>query len=435
MSKIHILPKVLVIDVNAWREDSGSNTLMDIFRCWDPERLAVIYTSSQVPNTSVCKNFFQISENQVLKSVFRPWKKVGCEVECSFDNDTEDAKVERERYTKVHKTHAKWMRLAREVVWKMGHWKTGALKKFVRDFAPDVIFVPVFPYAYTGRIQEYIIKITGKPTVCYLADDNYSYDACMDIIDYIHRFWVRQYVGPLSRYCNQMFVIVDKEKEDTDSRFGTDSVILTKSVDFSDRSYTEKVLNNPIKFVYTGSLAIGRDKTLAYLADAINEVNLDGVKAELFIYSQTIPSDDILSRINHKHSHFCGCVPYQEIQRIVQDSDVVIFAEALGGKEANIAKLSFSTKITDYISNGKCVLAIGKRDIAPIDYFLRYDSGIVATTNEEILKQIECIIENPDIIRVYGMKAYLCAVKNHEKVMMNHRFIETICNAVEYNKN
>ena len=103
MSKIHILPKVLVIDVNAWREDSGSNTLMDIFRCWDPERLAVIYTSSQVPNTSVCKNFFQISESQVLKSVFRPWKKVGFEVECSFDKDTEDAKVERERYAKVNK--------------------------------------------------------------------------------------------------------------------------------------------------------------------------------------------------------------------------------------------------------------------------------------------------------------------------------------------
>ena len=62
-------------------------------------------------------------------------------------------------------------------------------------------------------------------------------------------------------------------------------------------------------------------------------------------------------------------------------------------------------------------------------------NGYVRFTNEEILKQIECIIENPDIIRVYGMKAYLCAVKNHEKVMMNHRFIETICNAVEYNKN
>ena len=113
----------------------------------------------------------------------------------------------------------------------------------------------------------------------------------------------------------------------------------------------------------------------------------------------------------------------------------MIFAEALEGKEANIAKLSFSTKITDYISNGKCVLAIGKRDIAPIDYFLKYDSGLVATTNDEILKQVVSIIEDPDIIRVYGMKAYKCAVNNHDKDMMNQRFIKTICKAVENNEN
>lgn len=435
MEIIPKLPKVLVVDVNAWREDSGSNTLMEIFRCWDPERLALIYTSSQLPNTMVCKNFFQISENKIIRSVLNPIKKVGCVVESSTDNDSEDAQEERKRYSRAHKNHSKWMRLAREIVWKLGHWETRALREYIQDFDPDVIFVPVFPYAYMGRIQEYIVKITGKPTVCYLADDNYSYDACMDIIDYVHRLWARKYVGQLSRSCNQMFVIVDKEKEDTDRRFGTDSVILTKSVDFKERPYVEKIPNNPIRFVYTGSLAIGRDKTLACLADAINKVNLDQVKAELYIYSQTTPSNDIMARIDHKHSHFCGCVPYQEIQRILQYADVVVFAEALEGKEANIAKLSFSTKITDYISNGKCVLAIGKRDIAPIDYFLKYDSGLVATTSNEILKQVESIIDNPDIIRVYGMKAYQCAINNHDKDMMNRRFIETICKAVEYNKN
>ena len=424
------LPKVLVIDVNAWREDAGSNTLMEIFRCWDLDRLAVIYTSSQVPNTQVCRNFFQISENQIIRSVLNPMLKVGCVVESSNENESKDAKSERERYQKAHKNHAKWMRLAREVVWKFGHWKTRALKQFVQDFNPDIIFVPIFPSAYMGRIQEHIIKITGKPTVCYLADDNYSYDACMDVIDYVHRFWMRQYVGPLARSCNQMFVIVDKEKEDTDLRFGTDSVILTKSIDFKNKTYINRVPNNPIKFVYTGSLAIGRDKTLACLADTINEINKDNVKAELYIYSQTTPSDDIISRINNGHSHFCGHVPYQEIEGILQNSDVVVFAEALDGKEANIAKLSFSTKITDYMGNGKCILAIGKHDIAPIDYFNRYKSAIVATTKDEILKQVVSIVENPDLIEEYGHAAFCCAVANHDKSVINRRFIDTMCKVI-----
>ena len=50
MNRDNNLPKVLVIDVNAWRKDAGSNTLRDIFSCWDPTKLAVVYTSSQLPD-------------------------------------------------------------------------------------------------------------------------------------------------------------------------------------------------------------------------------------------------------------------------------------------------------------------------------------------------------------------------------------------------
>lgn len=425
------LPKVLVVDVNAWREDSGSNTLRDIFRCWDPDRLALVYTSSQLPSTDVCKHFFQISESQVLRSVCHPSMRVGGEVENSLANDSEDAKSERERYTQAHKNHSKWMRLAREVVWKLGHWKTKTLKEFVNGFAPDVIFVPIFQYAYMGRIEKYIIKLTGKPTVCYLADDNYSYDSCQDAIDYIHRFWARKYVGSLARNSNQMFVIVEKEKEDTDRRFGTDSVILTKSIDFTGKEYKHVTPGNPLKFVYTGSMAMGRDKSLEHVADAINRVNVDGNKAELYIFSQTIPDDQIMARINSGANHYCGSVPHQEIQGIVQEADVVVFAESLEGREANIAKLSFSTKITDYISNGKCVLAIGKDYIAPIDYFQRYDAALIAHSKEDIYNQIKRIVEKPELIDEYGEKAFNCAVANHEKGMMTQRFISTMIKATK----
>ena len=155
------------------------------------------------------------------------------------------------------------------------------------------------------------------------------------------------------------------------------------------------------------------------------------VKAEMYIYSQTEPSDDIRKRINNMASHFCGRVSREEVIRIQQESDVVIFAEALEGKEANAAKLSFSTKITDYISNGKCVLAIGKDYIAPIDYFNRNDSALIAHSKEDILEQVKRIVEHPDLVDVYGEKAFNCAIRNHEKKMMNKRFIETMCKAVK----
>lgn len=425
------LPKVLIVDVNAWREDAAAHTLLDIFRCWDPDKLALVYTSSELPYNEHCHKYFQIGESQIIRSVIKPRMKVGREVENTAKSNDAAAQAERKRTKNVHKRQPKWIRLAREVVWKLGGWKTPALKKFVEDFDPDIVFVPIFPYAYMGRIQEYVNKIAKKPTVCYLADDNYTYESCHNVFDYIQRFWTRQYVGPLARKSNQMFVIVDKEKEDTDSRFGTDSVILTKSIDFTGKSYQHREPNKPLKFVYTGSMVIGRDKTLALLADAINAVNdqIGEVRAEMYIYSQTEPKEEVLARINKGAAHFCGRIGREEVLKVQQEADVVVFAESLEGKEANAAKLSFSTKITDYISNGKCVLAIGKDYIAPIDYFQRNDSALIAHSEEDIKARVEEIVDNPMITDVYGEKAFNCAVRNHEKNLMNERFIATMLKA------
>ena len=427
------LPKVLVIGINAWREDGTAHTLMDIFRCWDPERLALVYTRADLPNTDVCHRYFQISESQVLKSVLKPWIKVGHEVKNTPSTDGAEISAEHARYASAHKKSSSLLPLLREMVWKLGRWKTPDLRKFVEDFNPDIVFVPIYPTVYMGWIQKYIIRLTGKPTVCYLADDNYSYDSCNGILSYLHRFWLRQQVGPLSRGCKQMFVIVDKEKEDTDSRFGTDSVILTKSIDFTSKSYQQHTPNRPLKFVYTGSMIIGRDKTLAMLADTINKANeeVGNIKAELYIYSQTEPKEDVLESINRGASHFCGQISRDEVQKVQREADVVVFAEALSGKESNAAKLSFSTKITDYLSNGKCILAIGKEDIAPIDYFRRNDSALIATSVKEIEKRVREIITNPGLTDEYGRKAFDCAVKNHEKGMMNERFINTMKKAIQ----
>ena len=430
------LPKVLVIGINAWREDGTAHTLMDIFRCWDTERLALVYVRADMPNTEVCHHYFQISENQIVRSVLKPWMKVGHVVENTTVADSvknKDVEEEHSRYIKAHKTNSSLMRLMREIVWKLGQWKTHALRKFVQDFNPDIIFVPIYPNAYIGRIQRYIAKLTGKPTVCYLADDNYSYDSCQTIFQYIHRFWLRHHVGPLARGCKDMFVIVEKVKEDTDIRFGTNSKILTKYIDFTGKSYQHHKTNHPLKFVYTGSMIIGRDKTLALVADVINEINIQygEMRAEMYIYSQTEPNNKIRKRINNKAAHFCGRISREEVHHVQQEADVVIFAEALEGKEANAAKLSFSTKITDYISNGKCVLAIGKDYIAPIDYFVRNDSALIAHSQKDILEQVKRIVEHPELVNQYGEKAFNCAVRNHEKNMMNQRFVETMCNAIK----
>ena len=427
------LPKVLVVGINAWREDATSHTLKNIFSCWDPERLAHIYTRSELPDTAVASRFFQICETEVLRSVFKPWKCVGGEVSCNDAPDTDIVLQEHERYSKAHRRSSAILPLLREFVWLLGHWRTRNLKRFVDDFNPDLLFIPIYPVVYMGWLQRLVIRLTQKPFVCYLADDNYSYESCSGVLRYFHRFWLRRNVKWLSTHCKEMFVIVEKEKEEADALFGTDSKILTKGIDFSERPYVQKDINYPIKFVYTGSLIIGRDKTMALIADAINKVNAEAgkLKATLDIYSGDEPMPEVMKRLNTGASRHNGLLPRAEVDGVQKNADVVVFAEALHGKESNIARLSFSTKITDYLSNGKCVLAVGKESIAPIDYFLRNDSALVASSEQAIYDTIKFMCDNPESISIYSRKAYECAVKNHEKEMIDRRFCETMLNAIE----
>ena len=117
---------------------------------------------------------------------------------------------------------------------------------------------------------------------------------------------------------------------------------------------------------------------------------------------------------------------HKEIDIIAKERDVLVFVESLDRKYRNAARLSFSTKITDYLKSGKCVLAIGGEDIAPIDYFKRYDSAITATSYKEIKERLIEMSADTEIISRYAKKAYDCGRAHHDKKRVDETLRSTI---------
>lgn len=421
----------MAISLSTWRKDSGIHTQTDLFKFWDPYKVAQIYTRSDIPNTPVCHKFFQISENAVLRSVLNR-KPVGREVQNGHVADQKALAAEKKLYTQAHKKKSWLMTLAREVVWGLGKWKTDALDRFVRDFDADVYFVPIYPVIYTAKIQQYILKKFPKPYVCYLADDNYSYMPCgKNIFAHIHRFFLRKVVRNLAENCDAMFTITQIEAEDTDRLFGTRSVVLTKGVDYSQLSFEEKTLQNPVKMVYTGNLLIGRASSLVAISKALKLINKTKTVATLDIYSPTVLDKKTMKWLNENGCCFRGSVPKEQVAQIQRSADIVVFAESLEPRHRLDARLSFSTKLTDYFASGKCIFAIGDAQIAPIVYLRENDAAVIATDYPQIGQQLEQLLANPDRINEYGRKAFDCGKRNHEQSVVKKTFIDTICQASE----
>ncbi len=426
------LPKVMALSLSTWRRDSGIHTQTDLFKFWDPDRVAQIYLKSDLPDTPVCSRFFQISENAVIKSVINR-RAVGREVgnSTAVDIDTQRSiEAEKALYKYAHKKKNWFLTVVRELIWKTGRWKSKALHEFIMDVDADVYFVPIYPVVYTGWIQLHILKIHPKPYVCYLADDNYSYASCgKNIWAYIHRWMLRRVVKKLATNCTEMFTITQIEGDETDRDFGTKSVVLTKGIDYSNLEFDDRPPHRPIQMVYTGNLLIGRSTSLVEISKAMANINSNGIRIIFDIYTPTELDKSTTEILNQNGCTLHAPVAKDQVRAIQRDADIVVFVESLDKKHRFDARLSFSTKLTDYFASGKCIFAIGDKAIAPIKYLETYNCAVTCTDYSQVEQKLRDLVNHPEAIVDYGRRAFEIGRENHEESKVRETFIKTICRA------
>ena len=183
--------------------------------------------------------------------------------------------------------------------------------------------------------------------------------------------------------------------------------------------------------IYAGNLHVGRWKTLQKLAEAIKEINKDNIKIQLDIYTGKSVSDEKLNRIKIDNSiKVHDFIPYSQLIEIQKKSDILLHVESFNLKERLITFLSFSTKIVDFFEMGKCILAIGWEQSAPIKYLLEKDAALVITDTNKIQSVLTAILDTPDIIVDYKMKARKCGQSYHERDKVLSAFKSDLINSI-----
>ena len=304
--------------------------------------------------------------------------------------------------------------MARELVWKFGNWKTAELNAFLDSFKPDIILHSMEGYIHLNRIVEYAIKRTGAKAIGYIWDDNFTYKQSSDIGYKIYRFFQRSSLKSLAKKTSRFFAISDMTKDEADKFFGIDCVVLTKPLSVEPIvNYGE--IQYPIKAVYTGNLMIGRDKTLARIVKAAKDINSQGTKIQFDVYTNTNLSDEIKNVLNCDYCNIHAPVPQSEVLEIQRKSDMMLFVEDIDGKDAKIARLSFSTKITDYLSSGKCIFAVGCKETAPMQYFIKNNAAVVAANDNEIKEKLEMLVNNLDLLSQCAEQSRKLGLENHSE--------------------
>lgn len=421
------LPKVLILSRGVWDDSKGtSSTLTNLFEDYDPDKLAHIYIETIAPNTKCCHRFFQISEFSLIHKIYKWRTQTGHAFDTQGQTQavTDDKIAEQEastmKYVRGHRSI--WLSFAREILWGFNGWKSKELKQFVQNFNPDVIWMDGSPLPLMNRLYDYVLKIAKKPAVIFMQDDVYTYESCgKSLLEKIRKHHLRRTVRRVVKQCDDMFVASPKMKKEYDAIFGFDSTFIAKSVELDKLSQIHQEVNNPIRLVYLGQVIYGRIYSLISIAEALKKINADGIIMQLFVYTNNQLGEEEKSKLLVKDSVFLmPPVPYSEVSRVMEENDVVVFVESFEAAFCKVARLSFSTKICDYLSSGKCIFAVGPSDIAPMEYFKNEDAAIVANSREEIERKLTNISDQQVIIQ-YILKARQCVLNNHDRKNMNEK--------------
>lgn len=415
--------RILVTSIPSWNQKTGSDTLSSLFASFDSSDLSNIYISGDIPDSPVCSRYFHIDEISVVKSVIKRNIKSGKEVNATAVPKSSSPATK-------NKLKIKRLRIflwARELAWKLGCWKTDELNAFLDDIHPEVLVFPIENYPYFNRINQYIIdRCKPQKVIGYLWDDNFSYkQEPYNIFFKVERFFRRIRIRRLVASCTDILAISPKMKEECDKEFDINSILLTKPI-YNHGAFKAFNVSAPIRILYTGKLVIGREHTIAKVAAAIKQINVYGQKIVLDVYTQTNLPEKIRKQIDiHGCCILHDPVPQSEVLRLQKEADVLLFAESLSGNNLT-ARLSFSTKLTDYFSAGKCVWGIGNADLGPIDYIKTENAGFVSTSDNEILEVLNEMVNNPQLICDMAKLGYECGVRNHDK----DRVIGTLFNVI-----
>lgn len=410
--------RILLVTTDLWNDISnGNNIQSNWFEGFDAE-FANIYAVPGMPNNRICKRYFQVTDSMMAKSFFG--KRAGKPVSCTMiDNHNEgNDQVElpnKGLYRKLRLHTGEWLRLVRDILWEFGRYDKKAMKQFIEDFNPDIVFCPHLFSMKSRRLEKIVHSMTSAPMVCFNGDS----EASLSAISYNPLFWYRRirdhilYPAFLKKF-SYAFTFSPRWSKMQTEKYNIPSEPLYKCID--PKPYILKPVHHPIRLVYAGSLYCNRWKTLSVIGEAMKIINKNGVKIEMYVYSQSVLNEKEKMQLSEdKNIYFKGKVSPIDLPKIYNEADIALHVESFDKKFMFETEHSFSTKLTDLMASSCAILAICWNRNSGWSYLKNNDAAICLSSYEEVFPKIEEIVNNPSIIQEYAKKAADCGITNHNR--------------------
>lgn len=415
--------KILIISRTPWNDsNSFGNTFSNLFGGMPDIEVYNICCQKGSTKNDVVIRTLQMSERSILRSLR------GGNIVISQNNfsSQDESKIGGIAIAPKHKTTS--LLLVRDFVWWLGRYKyQKAILSFIDGVKPDLIYMPIYSSLYMCDIDRFIINYTKVPVIGHITDDVYSYPPnCNSFsLTYQYRNLLRKKIRALIDKVSYIEVFAQNMKNEYEKIFNKPCYIIGKGIELDMVSKPQYHCNidGIIHFVYTGGIGGERYGVLVALGKALEGQTIQ--KCYLDIYTTTLLTKEMKEEIDSISSiKYHGAISGTKVKEIQKRGDYLIHVEGFSAQSVFSTKMSFSTKIIDYLSTGNLMIAIGPNEINSIQILKEKTIAFVIDNVDKIQSSINYLLNgNVDTKRIQE-NAYRYLLTERTKKVFQSSMVE-----------
>lgn len=407
--------KILIISGSAFSKTlNNGKTFEAMFSKFEVSELCQFYMrpqDDQYTDFDYADSYYAVSDADIISHLRN--RKIPCggvrnknEVVSSIGMTTTSAVYNKFKNNPIRKNF-----IIRNLLWNLNTWKNDKLDLWLKDCKPDRIFVVPGGDEPMYDIALYIHKKLNVPIDIFYTDDYLIYPISESFLDCLKMKLVKKKALKLISTCSRHFCIGQQMAIEYSEAFGKPFLPIMNAIEMSNE-VPSKVLSKPLIMSYFGSMHSNRWKMISRVAD------LFAGQAIINVYSKTELSEEMAESLNKENIKMCGFLQQSEMKTAMENSDLLLHIESDDPYFRSKTRLSVSTKIPEYLSMKRLVIAYGPKELASIKLIKDNSIGCVIDSEislEDQKKVVSEIIANLGNFDQIVEKAYSFA-KNHFEI-------------------
>lgn len=361
-----------------------------------PSSDLALFCSYGLPDKNSCSSCYKVSNKDAVKALYKP-ESAGHIVDMESLGDTVVANEVQNDQPKGAKKA--WKYLFKELIWSIGAWNNKKLNKWLEEQKPDCI---VYMYGYAVGLQKlavYVAKKFNIPLFVYTCEDY-----CLKDYNYLNRkkislvYWLFRKITDSAT--EKLFAKTDgliansdslgKEYQKKYNLKTVKTVMMASQMDFIYNGKVDDIEN--INVCYLGALGHYRIKALIEIGSTLQNID---PRLKLHVYGRI---NDVFKEllISCPGIEYHGFVSYEEVQRVMRNSTLLIETITDDPYINKNKKYGFSTKYADCFACGTPLLVYANEGIIETEFAMEHKCAFVATNLDQIESALRTALFDSD---------------------------------------